>query len=116
MANEAEKILNNFLKQLQKSELIRTMLAAFILIILSGVAGYFIYEVLPRQYSQQSPLFSQGPARGNCSKWYCARNKTDLRITRSNGTGIAGRIGFCFYSRRARFNLSQYCSCGHSRS
>lgn len=51
MANEAEKIINDFLKQLQKSEFIRTILAVFILIMLSGVAGYFIYEVLPRQYS-----------------------------------------------------------------
>lgn len=51
MANEAEKIINDLLKQLQKSKFIRALLAVFILLVLSGVAGYFIYEILPRQYS-----------------------------------------------------------------
>lgn len=51
MTNEADKILFKVLKKLQQNEQIRKSIAVAILLILSGVAGYFIYEVLPRHYA-----------------------------------------------------------------
>ena len=51
MADEANKILNDVLRRMQRNELVRKSLAIAILIALSAVAGYFIYEILPRQYS-----------------------------------------------------------------
>lgn len=51
MANEANKILNAYLKRLQQNAAVRKTLAVCILLILSGIAGYFVYEVLPRQYA-----------------------------------------------------------------
>lgn len=52
MANEANKVLTAFLKKLQKNAQIRKALASALLLALSGVAGYFLYEILPRNYVQ----------------------------------------------------------------
>ncbi len=51
MANEADKILSAFLKRLQKNAHIRKALALVLLVTLLGVAAYFIYEILPRNYA-----------------------------------------------------------------
>lgn len=51
MANEANKILDAYLKRLQQNAAVRKSLAICILLILSGIAGFFIFEILPRQYA-----------------------------------------------------------------
>lgn len=51
MANEANKILDAYLRRLQQNATLRKSLAVCILLILSGIAGFFIYEILPRQYA-----------------------------------------------------------------
>ena len=52
MSNEADKILTAFLAKLQKNVLIRKALALLLVLALLGIAGYFIYEIIPRQYNQ----------------------------------------------------------------
>ncbi len=51
MANEAHNILNDWLKRLQRNERVRKILALGLLLALLGIAGHYVYEVLPRTYS-----------------------------------------------------------------
>jgi len=51
MANEANVILNNYLNRIQQNATFRKGLAICILLVFSSVAGFFIYEILPRQYA-----------------------------------------------------------------
>jgi TRAP-type uncharacterized transport system substrate-binding protein len=51
MTNEADKVLRRFIRKIQQNEQIRRSIAIAILLFLSGIAGYFIYEVLPRHYA-----------------------------------------------------------------
>lgn len=51
MANEADKLLSGFLKRLQQNARIRKGLAVCILLALLGVAAYFVYDIMPRQYA-----------------------------------------------------------------
>jgi len=51
MANEANVILNNYLNRIQQNTTFRKGLAICILLVFSSVAGFFIYEILPRQYA-----------------------------------------------------------------
>lgn len=50
MANEAEQLVQSFLKRLQKSRVARRVIAAAAVLALLGVAGQFLYDLLPRQY------------------------------------------------------------------
>ena len=51
MANEAHGILNDWLKRIQRNERVRKALAFVLLVALLGMAGHYVYEVLPRTYS-----------------------------------------------------------------
>jgi len=51
MANEAQGLLNDFLKRLQRSDRIRQGLAWVLLLVLLSFAGHYVYEVLPQHYS-----------------------------------------------------------------
>ncbi len=51
MANEARGILNDWLQRLQRNERVRKALAFLLVIALLGIAGHYVYEVLPRTYS-----------------------------------------------------------------
>jgi TRAP-type uncharacterized transport system substrate-binding protein len=51
MASEGEKVLSDFLHKLQSSERIRGYLALLLLLILLSIAGRFVYDLLPREYS-----------------------------------------------------------------
>lgn len=51
MANEAHSILNDWLKRVQRNERVRKTLAFLLLMVLLGIAGHYVYEVLPRTYS-----------------------------------------------------------------
>jgi len=51
LANEAHGILNDWLKRLQRKERVRKALAFLLLVVLLGIAGHYVYEVLPRTYS-----------------------------------------------------------------
>ena len=51
MANEAHSILNDWLKRIQRHERVRKALAFVLLVALLGMAGHYVYEVLPRTYS-----------------------------------------------------------------
>lgn len=51
MTNEARGILNDWLKRMQRNEQVRKTLAILLLIALLGIAGHYVYEVLPRTYS-----------------------------------------------------------------
>jgi len=51
MANEAERILLNVLARAQRVVQIRKGLALLLLLILIGMAGHFVYEILPRTYA-----------------------------------------------------------------
>lgn len=51
MANEAERILLDVLARIQRIATLRKGLAMLLLLILIGVAGHFIYEILPRTYA-----------------------------------------------------------------
>ncbi len=51
MANEAHGILSDWLKRMQRHERVRQALAFVLLVVLLGIAGHYVYEVLPRTYS-----------------------------------------------------------------
>lgn len=51
MANEAEKILSQFLTRLQRNALVRKLLAVGLLLTLLCVVAYFAYDVMPRHYA-----------------------------------------------------------------
>ena len=51
MANEAEKILSQFLTRLQRNALVRKLLAVGLLLALLCVVAYFAYDVMPRHYA-----------------------------------------------------------------
>lgn len=51
MANEARSILNDWLQRVQRNERLRRALAVAVLLGLLGLAGHYVYEVLPRTYS-----------------------------------------------------------------
>src|SRR5438128_2665674 len=51
MANESEELIFNFLKRIQKNEKLRGALAIAALLTLVGSACYFLYDILPRQYT-----------------------------------------------------------------
>ena len=51
MANEARGILNDWLKRVQRNELVRKTLAFLLIVVLLGIAGHYVYEVLPRHYA-----------------------------------------------------------------
>ena len=51
MANEARGILNDWLNRMQRHERVRKTLACLLVIVLLGIAGHYVYEVLPRTYS-----------------------------------------------------------------
>jgi TRAP-type uncharacterized transport system substrate-binding protein len=50
MANESEVILIGFLDRLRRNNRIRRALAVAVLLALLGIAGMFVYELLPREY------------------------------------------------------------------
>jgi TRAP-type uncharacterized transport system substrate-binding protein len=51
MANEADKALKELLKRIQKQASLRKALAISLLLALLGIAGYFLYELYPRNYA-----------------------------------------------------------------
>ncbi|MDB5930230.1 MAG: hypothetical protein JWR60_1937 [Polaromonas sp.] len=51
MANEARSILNDWLSRMQRNDRVRKTLAFMVLLGLLGIAGHYVYEVLPRTYS-----------------------------------------------------------------
>lgn len=51
MANEAQKILDDWLQRLRRNERVRKGLAGCAVLLLLGVAASFLYDVLPRQYA-----------------------------------------------------------------
>ena len=51
MANEARGILNDWLQRMQRNERVRKTLAFLLVAVLLGIAGHYVYEVLPRTYS-----------------------------------------------------------------
>lgn len=51
MANEADKVLASFLKKIQQNAKIRKVLAVALLFLLLGIAAYFVYQILPRNYA-----------------------------------------------------------------
>ena len=51
MANEARGILNDWLTRMQRNERLRKTLAVLLVLALLGIAGHYVYEVLPRAYS-----------------------------------------------------------------
>ncbi len=51
MANDAEKVLSNLLKKIQKNAKVRGGLAIAVVILLLGIAASFLYDILPRQYA-----------------------------------------------------------------
>lgn len=50
MSAHGEKLLNKYLETLQQSKTARTVIAAMMGLAMLGVAAYFIYDLLPRQY------------------------------------------------------------------
>ncbi len=50
MANEADKVLNDFLSRLQKKSYIRKGLAISALMLMCGILGYVVFDIVPRQY------------------------------------------------------------------
>ncbi len=62
MANEARGILDNWLKRMQRNERVRKAVALLLIITLLGIAGHYVYEVLPRTYSLK---ISGGDILGN---------------------------------------------------
>ncbi|HYW58634.1 MAG TPA: TAXI family TRAP transporter solute-binding subunit [Polaromonas sp.] len=53
MTNEARGILNDWLKRVQRNERLRKTLAFLLILVLLGIAGHYVYEVLPRTYSMR---------------------------------------------------------------
>ncbi len=53
MTNEARGLLNDWLKRVQRNERIRKTLAFLLIMVLLGIAGHYVYEVLPRTYSMK---------------------------------------------------------------
>lgn len=51
MADEAEKLLNKLLRRMQRSATVRKALLGGLVLALLGVAGNFVYELLPRNYA-----------------------------------------------------------------
>lgn len=51
MANEAQKILDEWLERLRRNERVRKLLAGCLVLVLLGVAASFLHDALPRQYA-----------------------------------------------------------------
>jgi TRAP-type uncharacterized transport system substrate-binding protein len=105
MANEADKILNDFLKRLQQNATVRKSLAVCLLMILSGIAGYFIYEVIPREYSLTitgGNILSNRHYLAKALQEEIAHNGVALEITPTDGSQEAmekvsqGKLDFAF--------------------
>lgn len=105
MANEADKILNDVLKRLQQNAIIRKSLAVCLLLILSGIAGYFIYEVMPREYSLKitgGNILSNRHYLAKALQEEIAKNGVALEITPTDGSQEAmekvsqGKLDFAF--------------------
>ncbi len=105
MANEADKILNDVLKRLQQNAVIRKSLAVCLLLILSGIAGYFIYEVIPREYSLKitgGNILSNRHYLAKALQEEIAKNGVALEITPTDGSQEAlekvsqGKLDFAF--------------------
>jgi TRAP-type uncharacterized transport system substrate-binding protein len=105
MANEADKILNDFLKRIQKNATIRKGLAVLLLLMLSGIAGYFIYEVIPREYSLKitgGNILSNRHYLAKALQEEIVRNGVALEITPTEGSQEAmekvsqGKLDFAF--------------------
>lgn len=50
MSAHGEKLLNKYLERLQQSQTARSIIAALMGLAVLGVAGYFVYDLIPRQY------------------------------------------------------------------
>jgi TRAP-type uncharacterized transport system substrate-binding protein len=105
MANEADKFLNDFLNRLQKNAQIRKGLALALLLILSGIAGYFIYEILPRNYSYTitgGDILSNRHYLAKSLQEEVAANGVALEIKPTSGSQealalvAAGKLDFAF--------------------
>lgn len=105
MANEADKILNDVLRRLQRNATIRKSLAVCLLLILSGIAGYFIYEVIPRDYSLKitgGNILSNRHYLAKALQEEIAHNNVALEITPTEGSQEAmekvsqGKLDFAF--------------------
>lgn len=51
MANEAQKILDEWLERLRRNERVRKLLAGCLVVALLGIAASFLHDALPRQYA-----------------------------------------------------------------
>lgn len=51
--NEARGILNDWLKRMQRHERVRKTLAFVLVMVLLGIAGHYVYELLPRNYAMR---------------------------------------------------------------
>jgi len=51
MAGEAEKLLDDLLKWAQRNHFIRNSIAGIIGLTIAGLTGYFVYGLIPRQYT-----------------------------------------------------------------
>jgi TRAP-type uncharacterized transport system substrate-binding protein len=105
MANEADKVLTDFLNRLQKNAQVRKGLALALLLVLSGIAGYFIYEILPRNYAYTitgGDILSNRHYLAKSLQEEVADNGVALEIKPSSGSQealaqvAAGKLDFAF--------------------
>jgi TRAP-type uncharacterized transport system substrate-binding protein len=105
MANEADKFLTDFLNRLQRNAQVRKGLALALLLILSGIAGYFIYEILPRNYSYTitgGDILSNRHYLAKSLQEEVAENGVALEIKPTSGSQealalvAAGKLDFAF--------------------
>lgn len=50
MANEADKAISDFFKRLQKKAYVRKVFAICLLLVMCAILGYFVSNIVPRQY------------------------------------------------------------------
>lgn len=105
MGEEANKILNDILKRMQRNVIIRTSLAVIILMLMSGIAGFFIYEILPREYSNSitgGNILSNRHYLAKALQEEVAHNHVALEIKPTSGSQEAlelvsqGKLDFAF--------------------
>lgn len=105
MANEADKVLADFLKRLQKNAQVRKGLALALVLTLSAIAGYFIYDILPRNYSYTitgGDILSNRHYLAKALQEQVADNGVALEIKPTSGSQealalvAAGKLDFAF--------------------
>lgn len=88
MANEARGILNDWLNRVQRNERVRKTLAGLLILVLLGIAGHYVYEVLPRAYSLK---ITGGDILGN--RHYLAGALRDEVLPNGVGLDVLPTIG-----------------------